>query len=138
MCSPTQSHYFEWGTDTSYGNTVEPVLKSAGDYCTILEDLAPGTTYHFRARIDVAGDVYYGLDQEFTTPGLPSPSPSVQTDWYVSPEGDDVAGDGTRDMPFLSIWTAMDKAPRGSLIHILPGTYPGNLVIEQELVIMVY
>ena len=129
---------FEWGTDKRYGNTTKAGLKESGNFSAKLSNLAPGTTYHYRAKIDIVGDIYYGLDQQFTTPGAPPQSPVERNDWYVSPKGDDVTGDGSRSHPFQSIWTAIAKAKPGNFIHILPGVYPGNLRIAPELVLRVY
>ncbi len=73
------SYALELGPDTSYGTSiygeagyaVEPVGVSVN-----LQDLTPGTTYHYRfVAINSEGRVY-GADQTFTTP--PYSSPIVQ------------------------------------------------------------
>jgi RHS repeat-associated protein len=58
---------FEWGTTTSYGNTIDGTpssRSSTGTFTAGLTDLTSGT-YHYRAK--AAGDgTDYGEDQEFT------------------------------------------------------------------------
>ncbi len=71
------SYAFEIGTDTSYtgaklfgdagqGQGAEPITVA-------LQDLAPGTTYHYRLTASNADGTSYGQDMTFTTPGIPSP-----------------------------------------------------------------
>jgi DNA-binding beta-propeller fold protein YncE len=71
------SYEFDLGTDTNYGTRIFGEVGSAEDSQTViasLQDLAPGTTYHYRL---LAGNVYgttYGQDQTFTTPASPAAS----------------------------------------------------------------
>jgi hypothetical protein len=76
---PRLTIWFEWGVSTSYGNAtnrnerVSPIEHGAQ-----LNNLLPGTTYHFRAvaAVDpVRGPYFYGADVSFTTPGVVPPSP---------------------------------------------------------------
>ncbi len=71
------SYLLEVGTDTSYGGAkifgdagngegVEPIAVG-------LEDLAPGTTYHYRLTATNADGTSKGQDMTFTTAGAPSP-----------------------------------------------------------------
>jgi phosphodiesterase/alkaline phosphatase D-like protein len=70
------SYEFETGVSTSYGSQVfgdagfglgaQPVEVS-------LQDLAPGTTYHYRLTATSTYGTTYGQDMTFTTPGVPSP-----------------------------------------------------------------
>jgi len=71
------SYAFEVGTDTGYsgaklygdagsGEGAEPITVA-------LEDLAPGTTYHYRLTASNADGTSYGQDMTFTTPGIASP-----------------------------------------------------------------
>jgi phosphodiesterase/alkaline phosphatase D-like protein len=68
---------FEVGTDTGYsgakvfgdagpGEVAEPIAVA-------VQDLAPGTTYHYRLTASNADGTSYGQDMTFTTPGFPSP-----------------------------------------------------------------
>ncbi len=60
---------FEWGTTTSYGNTLAGTPSprtSAGTFTANLSGLAANTIYHFRAKAVGDGTVY-GTDQTFTT-----------------------------------------------------------------------
>ena len=62
---------FEWGETTSYGNTTSALtLTRAGEFSAILFGLAPGVTYHFKAKANggVSGAAY-GEDAAFTTYG---------------------------------------------------------------------
>ncbi len=41
--------------------------SSSGNFGTVLADLTPNTTYHFRAKA-VGNGTNYGVDMTFTTP----------------------------------------------------------------------
>jgi hypothetical protein len=62
--------WFEWGTDTSYGNATPTADLAAGANGVAvsagLASLSPGQTYHFRAAASNAGGVIYGEDLTFT------------------------------------------------------------------------
>ena len=59
--------YFEWGITTAYGSETTPqILTTAGSFSLALADLAPNTTYHFRAKV-VGDGTNYGVDMTFTT-----------------------------------------------------------------------
>jgi hypothetical protein len=71
------SYAFEVGTDTGYsgakiygdaghGEVAAPITVG-------LEDLAPGTTYHYRLSATNVDGTSYGQDMTFTTPGFLSP-----------------------------------------------------------------
>jgi trimeric autotransporter adhesin len=69
--------FFDWGLTSLYGNTeIATPLSVPGHTLTtmsaVLSTLAPGTTYHFRARgvNDPSGLTIYGADMTFTTPAL--------------------------------------------------------------------
>ncbi len=58
---------FEWGLDTTYGNeTTSEDMISIGNFSTSIDDLNPGTTYHFRAKA-VGNGTNYGDDMSLTT-----------------------------------------------------------------------
>ena len=68
--------YFEWGTDTEYGETssVEAIGTSHGAkfFEANLEGLTPETTYHYRAVVENdLGVKAYGPDRTFTTTKIP-------------------------------------------------------------------
>lgn len=71
--------WFEWGSDTNYGNiagqTVVPGNSASTNISTTLSGLIPDDTYHY--RLDASNDlgVVYGNDQSFLA-GLP---PTVAT-----------------------------------------------------------
>jgi hypothetical protein len=67
----TVNVYFEWGTDTNYGNTTiaQPVTVT-GTFSDSIGGLSPNTTYHYRAAGEGNG-TGYGADQVFTTLALP-------------------------------------------------------------------
>jgi phosphodiesterase/alkaline phosphatase D-like protein len=59
--------YFEWGTTTDLGNqSVVGLQASSGNFGTVLADLIPNTTYHFRAKA-VGNGINYGVNMTFTT-----------------------------------------------------------------------
>jgi phosphodiesterase/alkaline phosphatase D-like protein len=73
-------YFFEWGTDTSYGNvSADPPLdagSTAGNYPAVftLEGLLSFTTYHYRVVATNSKGTSHGLDRTFTTepPLLPA------------------------------------------------------------------
>ena len=108
---------FEWGLTAEYGNITQPEAVSvAGPYSRAISDLAPGTTYHFRARAE--GDATaYGTDSTFTTGTEPVALPVVAT--Y---DADNVSGSSARlNGDLTSIGTA------GSVtVSFVWGTTPGG------------
>jgi Vibrio cholerae sialidase, lectin insertion/Chlamydia polymorphic membrane protein (Chlamydia_PMP) repeat len=64
--------WFEWGTDTNYGNAISPhfLLADTNDFnlAQTLTGLAKGATYHFRCVATNLLGVVYGQDAVFTTP----------------------------------------------------------------------
>jgi hypothetical protein len=73
---------FEYGTDTSYGNTTSSqTLDDTGAFSSALTGLTANTTYHFRARA-VGAYIVYGSDRTFITASATStptltPTPSA-------------------------------------------------------------
>ena len=67
--------WFEYGTDTGYGNsTATQGVGSGTDSVTfsrLSTGLLPHVTYHYRAALLQSGTTYYGSDQDFTTSTLP-------------------------------------------------------------------
>ena len=49
--------------------------------------------------------------------------------WWVAPEGDDTAGDGSNDKPFASVARAARSAGPGDRILLQAGQYDGNATI---------
>jgi hypothetical protein len=90
--------WFEWGTDTNYGNitgdTIVPGDNGSNSISTLLSGL-PGNVYHY--RLDAANDygVVYGNDQAFTVgfaPGATTLPPVNSENGYtlnasVNPNG---------------------------------------------------
>ena len=68
---------FEYGTDTSYGSRAlvgGPIDPESSDRTATseLEELSPGTTYHYRVRLTNFSGSSVGPDRTFTTPSLPT------------------------------------------------------------------
>jgi hypothetical protein len=64
--------YFEWGTDTNYGNTTSvQTLSSTGDFNDTISGLIVDTTYHYRAVVTDGTNTWYGSDVTFTTSYIP-------------------------------------------------------------------
>jgi DNA-binding beta-propeller fold protein YncE len=91
------SYAFEVGTDTSYSGV--KVFGDAGQgggaepIAVAVQDLAPGTTYHYRLTATNAHGTSYGQDMTFTTAGAPSPitqpltAPLIATPTIAFPTG---------------------------------------------------
>ncbi len=54
-------------------------------------------------------------------------SPALTTTWQVSPNGDDVSGDGSPGAPFATIQHAIDVAVNGDSALVTAGTYVENI-----------
>jgi hypothetical protein len=71
------TYRFEYGTSTAYGSSWPTVdvdmgaLNGAQPVLITLENLQPGTTYHYRLVATNAGGTSYGTDQAFTTGEYP-------------------------------------------------------------------
>ncbi|MFZ0826557.1 MAG: fibronectin type III domain-containing protein [Verrucomicrobiia bacterium] len=79
--------YFEWGTDTSYGNfTTQTDIGTTpqSDFQATLNGLNSSTTYHYRIDAVNSGGTTLGSDVTFTTAWVPVPpnlvSPGTSTD----------------------------------------------------------
>jgi hypothetical protein len=63
---------FEYGTDLSYGESIQASRALSAEHMIALSGLVPGTTYHFRTRsADSQGNVVISGDRIFTTAGTP-------------------------------------------------------------------
>jgi hypothetical protein len=88
------SYEFDLGTDTSYGTSIYGEAGSASEPTELsipLQNLAPGSTYHYRIVSINSDGKTYGADQTFTTPAysapivLPFALPLLQTPAIVFP-----------------------------------------------------
>ena len=75
--------YFDWGTDTSYGNTADCVegddFEAAADVSAFVNGLTPGQTVHFRLHLNTTGHgEVVGADASFTPPSGQSPTLTLQ------------------------------------------------------------
>jgi hypothetical protein len=63
------SYHFDYGTAADYGQTTSiAVTNESGQVTADVNDLAPGTEYHFRIVVaDAAGQWIAGDDMTFTT-----------------------------------------------------------------------
>jgi hypothetical protein len=59
--------------------------------------------------------------------------PHVGPIWHVSPEGDDVLGDGSSEAPFRTIQRAVTAATAGDRISLADGIYSGAGNVEVQL-----
>ena len=86
---PVTQAYFEWGTSTTYGTTID--MTSSVNISEIttaarslsspaLTDLTPGVAYHYRLVIVTNSITVRGNDMSFTTPAL-APSVDVIHDY---------------------------------------------------------
>jgi hypothetical protein len=65
------SYHFDIGADTNYGTQVfGPTVISPSTVTLPLQNLQPGTTYHYRLTATNSAGTTYGADQTFTTVGV--------------------------------------------------------------------
>ena len=55
---------------------------------------------------------------------------------YVSTEGDDLTGDGTKDNPYRTIQKGIDESRRGDIVQALPGTSEENIELVSDLIVL--
>jgi hypothetical protein len=71
------SYHFEYGTSTAYGSSWPSVDVNLGAFegsqpvSVTIENLQPGTTYHYRLRATNGGGTSFGPDMAFTTAEYP-------------------------------------------------------------------
>ena len=85
---------FQWGTTTGYGNeTTAEAMTAPGGFSSSLDNLSPGTTYHFRAEA-IAGEAppTYGSDKIFVTP---TPAGFTVSNLSLSPSSVNPGGEVT-------------------------------------------
>ena len=65
------SYHFDIGADTNYGTQVfGPTIVSPSTATLPLQNLQPGTTYHYRLTATNSAGTTYGTDRTFTTAGV--------------------------------------------------------------------
>jgi hypothetical protein len=85
------TYYYQYGISTEYATTT--VAGQAGEGTspiptpTILGDLVPDTTYHYRLVAENADGTTYGQDQQFMTTSYPAPSAITEPPTGVTPNG---------------------------------------------------
>jgi len=77
----TTTAIYEYGTDTTYGNSVTATQSplsgtSAQATSAALSNLIPNTTYHFRIRGTNSDGTHFGENQSFTTATRTEPCPA--------------------------------------------------------------
>ena len=55
---------------------------------------------------------------------------------YVSIEGDDLTGDGTKDNPYRTIQKGIDESGRKDIVQVLPGGYEENINLVSDLIVL--
>ncbi len=55
--------------------------------------------------------------------------PAIDRTLYVSPEGDDDAGDGSAERPFGTLAHGVSRATPGTEVRLMPGTHPGGIFL---------
>jgi len=68
--SGTSYVWFQYGTDTNYGNnTFQQTLSYPGTFFQQINNLSSNTTYHYRAVAQNSGSTVYGQDTTFNSSG---------------------------------------------------------------------
>ncbi len=89
-------YYFEYGPTPAYGSRWPSLPVTLGaltggqPIVTFLQNLQPGTVYHYRLVATNPGGTGYGADQTFQTPGYPASviqeAPVLKTPLGINPE----------------------------------------------------
>ena len=66
------------------------------------------------------------LDENFKIENIPKNQLSQSKSIYVSAEGSDETGDGSKDKPYQSIGYAVSKSDEGTSIYLSEGKYNGE------------
>jgi hypothetical protein len=91
-------------------------VSKAIPHAVFLQNLQPGTTYHYRVKSkDVAGNLVTSQDQTFTT----KPQ-NTSVNYYISTTGSDTTGDGSLSKPFATLEKARDTVKAYKTSHGLP------------------
>ncbi|MCA9840239.1 MAG: hypothetical protein KC422_25235 [Trueperaceae bacterium] len=73
--------FVDFGTTQAYGSTSAALpIPATGDAFNVsvpLQNLAPGTSYHWRLRFVAGGQTFLGTDQVFSTSGATPPDPGA-------------------------------------------------------------
>ncbi|MFC2044790.1 CARDB domain-containing protein, partial [Chloroflexota bacterium] len=125
---------FEYGTDTSYGSTTVPQIKTAiGTLSANLIGLTPSTTYYFRAKADNVG-VATGADMSFTTltptPPTVSTSPATSVTSNAATVSGYLASLGTATTANVSFEYGLTTSYGSTTLaqaKIVAGTFSANL-----------
>jgi hypothetical protein len=115
--------FFEWGTDTSYGNiTIQTGIGTTpqSDFQASLTGLSPYTTYHYRIDANNSGGITYGADTNFTTAWAPVP-PTL-----VSPGTSTAGSPGLATTTPTFTWTG--ASPATSFDLVILGYPSGNQI----------
>ena len=132
---PTMA-WFEWGTNTSYGNLTTAINVGAGsNYLTagaLLSGLQPGWTYHYRYVATNSNGRANGQDRSFTQPVWPAPGgvPPLRSSFYDAASVNWVAFEPRPEwdsaVPMtVEAWVYRQDATRYETIlsHEWPGSY---------------
>jgi len=64
----TVNVWFQWGTNTSYGNSTNYITKNyTGNFSQQIFNLSPNQTFHYRAVVQSSYGITFGQDMSFTT-----------------------------------------------------------------------
>lgn len=78
--------WFEYGLTTAYGSKNQEQNAYDGDEFTDRLKLSPGQSFHYRAVLEVLGQIYYGGDMHINTPSNLGPVTFVVGDIYPDDE----------------------------------------------------
>lgn len=115
--------YFEWGTDTSYGNAT--ALQNIGSginstaFSEALSGLSANTEYHFRAVAVNSFGTVFGEDVSFTTRRAP-PSANM----WLWLKADAITGKNDGDVMNTTDWPDSSGNNRGSTVFLSGGITP--------------
>lgn len=119
------SAYFQFGTDTNYGQNFDlGNASSAQNFTTSLGNLPSSTTYHYRIFAFNSVGTNYGADTNFTTATLQPPA-------LVSPGTNSAPGPFIQTLTPAFTWDAASGAQDYDLVIL---AYPkGNIVFSASV-----
>lgn len=133
--------YFDFGPTSVYGHVVQAIPPTASGTGIVavsaqLTGLLPGTSYHYRVRVE-AGSTVTGADSVFSTPSAPlGVEPTIQSTLSVHARGagnlslNCTGGNGSRRLILARRDSAVSVLPQDGVTYAASVFYPASSVFS--------